>query len=756
MSILATLATASWLALSAPAFPAAARAGGAPPPLIGVVRDSAGAPLAEVHLIIAALNRSTTTNDSGEFTFAGLPPGVHHVTALMIGRTPGHVDVQISEAGPAVHVTIIMGAARRVRLNTVQVTATPTGTDPRDVAQSASEISGEDLARGLTTSIAATLSGEPGVAVRFNGPAAAPVIRGLAGERVLVLQDGQRAGDLAATSPDHAVSVDPLTAQRIEIVRGPASLLYGNNALGGVVNVISNELPSDIPSHVDGYVNTQAESATPGGGLSAGITVPLSPITALVVRGGGRWADDLRVGGSGVLANSFQRNGNGSAGVALSGNVASGGVLGRAYGFEYGLPSAGKDGLRIAGRRYESVGRLETVTGYGPLSSIRIGGTAQWYAHDEIEPNGDVGTRFNLRTQTLDLLGRTQRGRSTGALGVSGLFRQYTATGEEALTPAAASNGLGAFLFQEVPLRRSDDADARVPRLQAGARYDFYGIGSRDGDPKFGPARSLRYNHVSGSVGMNLPITAELTVAGSVARAFRAPTVEELFSNGFHAANGTYDVGNPGLDVETNQGADAIIRFTAARLTAELSGYTTAIANYIAPNIVGDTSLIDETGNVDTVPLNRFRQADARMRGLEGRAEYEVIRGVVIGVMGDVVRGTSTDGNPLPFLPPARLAGHGRYDRGRWSATGEYRHGFAQSRVPMSLVPDDPARVATAAYNLVNVSAGYSFTARGYISSLLLRVDNLLDERYRDAASRIKGFAWNPGRNVSLVHRIIF
>lgn len=756
MFILVTLATASWLALSGAACPAS-RAGGAPPPLIGVVRDSAGAPIAEVRLIIAALNRSTTSNDSGEFTFAGLPPGAHHVTALMIGRTPGHADVQIPEAGPAVHVIIIMGAVRSVRLNTVQVTATPTGTDPRDVAQSASEISGQELARGLTTSIAATLSGEPGVAVRFNGPAAAPVIRGLSGERVLVLQDGQRAGDLAATSPDHAVSVDPLTAQRIEIVRGPASLLYGNNALGGVVNVISNELPSDIPSHVDGYVNTQAESATPGAGVSAGLSAPLSPTAALVVRGGGRWAEDLRVGGPGVLPNSFQRNVSGAAGVVRSGNTASGGVLGRAYGFEYGLPSAGNDGLRIAGRRYESVARLETVTGFGPLSSARIGGTAQWYTHDEIEPNGDVGTRFNLRTQTLDLLGRTQRGRATGALGVSGLFRQYAATGEEALTPAAVSNGLGAFLFQEVPLRRSDDADARVPRLQAGARYDFYGISSRDGDPKFGPVRNLRYNHASGSLGMNLPITATLTVAGSVARAFRAPTVEELFSNGFHAANGTYDVGNPGLDVETNQGADGIVRYTASRITAELSGYATAIANYIAPNIVGDTSLIDEeTGDANTIPLNRFRQADARMRGLEGRAEYEVIRGVVVGVMGDVVRGHFTDGSPLPFLPPARLAGQARYDRGKWSATGEYRHGFAQSRVPVSVAPGDPAGVATAAYDLVNVSAGYSFTARGYISSVMLRVDNLMDERYRDAASRIKGFAWNPGRNASLVYRTMF
>lgn len=757
-----TLATASWLALSGAAFPpaafpAAARAGIAPPPLIGVVRDSAGAPIAEVHVIIAALNRSTTTNDSGEFTFVGLPPGAHHVTALMIGRTPGHADVDIPEAGPAVHVTIIMGTARSVRLNVVQVTATPTGTDPRDVAQSATEVSGQELARGLTTSVAGTLANEPGIAVRFNGPAAAPVIRGLSGERVLVLQDGQRAGDLAATSPDHAVSVDPLTAQRIEIVRGPASLLYGNNALGGVVNVISNELPSDIPSHVDGYVNSQAESATPGGGLSAGVTAPLSSRTALVVRGGGRWADDLRMGGAGILRNSFQRNATGSAGLARAGDRVSGGVLGRAYLFEYGLPSADDAGLSIRGRRYESVARLETATGFGPLSSARLGGTAQWYSHDEIEPNGDVGTRFDLRTQTVDLLGRTQFGRVSGALGASGLFRQYAATGEEALTPGATSNGIGAFLFQEVPLRRSDDPDARLPRLQGGARYDFYGISSRAGDPKFGPARTLRYGHVSGSLGINLPVTSELTLAASVARAFRAPTVEELFSNGLHAANGTYDVGNPDLEVETNQGADAIVRYTSSRLSAEVSAYASTIVDFIATNIVGDTTILDEeSGAASIMPLNRFRQADARMRGLEGRAEFEVRRAFVLGVVGDLVRGVFTDGAPLPFLPPARLGALARYDDGRWAVSTEYRHGFAQNRVPATVVPGDPAGVATAAYDLVNLSAGYSFRARGYISSVLLRADNVLDERYRDAASRIKSFAWNPGRNLSVVYRTMF
>lgn len=388
---------------------------------------------------------------------------------------------------------------------------------------------------------------------------------------------------------------------------------------------------------------------------------------------------------------------------------------------------------------------------------MRLAGTAQWYGHDEVEANGEVGTRFDLRTQTFDLLGRTQAGSLTGAVGMSGLFRQYAATGEEALTPGAASNGVGIFVFQEIPVRRVVDAEARVSRLQVGARYDHYGISSRAGDPKFGSARSLRFGNISGSIGINVPLTQALTLAASAARAFRAPTVEELFSNGFHAAVGTYDVGNPALEVETNQGADAILRFVTRRANVELSGYLNQVSDYIAPNIIRDTVLVDpESGDTDIVPLNRFRQDDARLRGVEGRAEYEIIRRVVVGVVGDVVRGDFADGSALPFLPPARLGGLARYDNGTWSLNAEYRHGFEQRRVPAAIVAGDPAAVATEGYDLVNASAGYTFAPAGHVTSILLRVDNLLDERYRDAASRIKHFAYNPGRNLAVVLRTMF
>ncbi|HEY0995729.1 MAG TPA: TonB-dependent receptor [Gemmatimonadaceae bacterium] len=728
------------------------------PPIAGVVRDTSGAPLHDAQVVIAALNRVVVTNDSGRFVFTGLPAGTHHLSALLLGYRPGHADVTLPTTGSApVQVTIVMARASTVQqLSAIQVTATPIGTDPRDVAQSTTELSERALARGIGGSVAQTLAREPGMAVRFNGPAAsAPVIRGLSGERVLVLQDGERSGDLASSSPDHAVSIDPLTAQRIEVVRGPASLLYGNNALGGVVNVISNDLPTSIPTHIEGYLAGQAESATPGGGSAVGLTMPLGPSLAAVLKATGRHTEDLRMGGGGSLENSYNQNFSGVGGLAFARGAASAGLLYRGYGFKYGLPSADGEGSHIEGNRQELSGRTEIGAPVGPFSSLKLDGAAQWYTHDEVERSGALGTRFNLRTQSLDILGRTQFGRVTGAVGASGLFRQYEATGEEALTPAANSTGAGLFLYQEVPLRTAPTPDSRVPRLQLGGRYDIYDIASKTGAEKFGTGRALRYSNVSGSVGLSIPVAAGVTVAASAARAFRAPTVEELFSNAFHAAVGTFDRGNPELKVETSQGLDGIVRVERRGLTAQLSAYVNRVNDFITPSVSKDT-LVEGEGGPRSVPLNHFSQADATLKGAEGRVEVEVLPRIVLGTMGDVVRGAFRSGEPLPYMPPARLGVLARYDDGHWAIDAELRHALAQVRVPVSLTTSDPAGMPTSAFDLVNLSAGYAFDLGGRRHLLTLRADNLLDEEYREATSRLKNFASNPGRNLALVYRVTF
>ena len=719
----------------------------------GIVVDSAtGEPLANVQLVAAPLNRYTTTNEAGEFTFRALTTGHHHITALFIGFAPGHADVTIPPGDPTVRLTIRMRSSP-LRLSAVQVTATPIATDPREVAQSTTELSGQALARTIGSSVAQTLANEPGIAVRFDGPgASAPIIRGLGGERVLVLQDGNRAGDLASSSQDHSVSIDPLVAQRVEVVRGPASLLYGSNALGGVVNVVSNDIPNTVPSHFEGNFAIQSESASPGASGSGTLTMPLGGSAAIAVRGGIRRMGDMRFGGGGTLENSYFDNQYGVVALGLTGARGNGGVAYRGYDFEYGLPSPDGEGPSIDGRRHELTGRADITTGAGSLRSVRANGTAQWYQHDEVEPTGEVGTNFDLRTQTLDLIGSTRFGRLTGAVGISGLLKQYEATGEEALTPPANSSGFGTLIYQEVPLRRATSPDASIPRLQVGGRLDWYHIDTREGDDKFGPATGVDYRSFSGSLGLSVPVGPAATVAVSLARAFRAPSVEELFSEGFHHASGTYDRGNPDLVAETNQGIDGLLRLHGTRINGQIGGYYSRVHDFITPGIVGDT--IDEDGEV--FPLNEFTQSDATLHGVEARVEAEALPGVVVGLLGDVVRGTLEDDSPIPFLPAARLGVLGRWESRRYSMSADVRHAFAQDRVPNPVIENDPAATTTEAYTLLNLSIGANVPVGGMVHNITLRADNVLDERYREATSRIKHFAWNPGRNLSLVYRLLF
>lgn len=719
----------------------------AAPPIVGVVRDTAGVPLPNARVVIQGLGRATTTTADGRFTFGALRAGRYHLDVSLIGYAPADVEVMVPPEGPPVAVTITL-VPTPLALSGLQVTASPAGEDPLRITQSTVQLSGKELGRNLRATVAQTLADQPGISTRYAGPGAStPVIRGLSGERVLVLQDGQRAADLSSTSSDHGLSIDPLAATQLEVVRGPASLLYGNNALGGVVNVISNDIPTSVPAHLEGYLASQAESVNPGGAVTGSVTVPVGDAVAFTLRGGGRSLDDVRVGDGGTLPNTQFSNLHGVAGMGYVGEGVSAGLAYRGYGFDYGLPApadAEEAGVTIEGVRHEATGRSDLSFGQRNLRHLRLEGTAQWYRHDEIEPSGEVGTTFNLRTQTVGVTGRTVFGRFDGALGVSGLFKQYTPEGEEALTPSADSKSGGVFVFQETALGGSE----RAPKLQFGARYDLYRIESDDGGERFGPARTRDFGNVSGSLGVNIPLRDDVSVSASVARAFRAPTVEELFSNAFHAAVGSFDVGNPDLEAETNQGIDAVLRVQRPRFNAQLSAFANRIDHYIAPTLVGDTT-IEEDGEAFAVPLNVFRQEDAALRGVEGQIEATVAPNLVLGGMGDLIRGRFEDDEPLPYMPAARLGGSARWDNGRFSFGGQARHVFAQNDVPLNEAGTDD-------YTLVDLSAGATLIFGGRVHSLTLRADNAFDVLYREATSRIKDFAPNPGRNLSLVYRVLF
>lgn len=720
--------------------------------LIGTVRDSSGAPLGNVQVVVSSANRVALSDDRGEFVFRNLSAGTYHLDLIRIGYISQHQVVVIPASGPDVRISITMQVAT-VRLSNVNVTATPTGTDPLNVTQATVQLSGKELQRSLSSSIGQTLAGEPGMSTRFNGPLAnAPVIRGLTGERVLVLQDGERAGDLSSAATDHLNAVDPSSAERIEVIRGPASLLYGNNALGGVVNVISNDIPITIPSRASGYVSGQGESVTPGGVVSAGLTLPVTQRFALTARGGLRNFEDMRVGGGAAQPNTNGRTSNYAVGGGYVGPSASVGVVYRQMDFRYGLPHPEDDeAVRIAGVRRMTALQSTINTGVAAMATVRVDGTAQWYSHGELDPSGAVGTSFKLNTQTVNVTGRTQFGRATGAVGVQGLFRQYTPTGDEAFTPGATNDNVALFVYQELPLAAGAPEDHK-PRLQIGARYDRFAISTQPSDAeqvsRFGAAQSRSFDNIAGSLGVSVPLSHAVSLTANASRGFRAPTVEEMFANGFHAAVGTVDKGNIGLIPEQSTGLEAGLRAQSGSTFAQFNTYLNLINHYILPRAVGTTL---QDGN--RVPLVNYVQADAKLYGIEGQMETKLVHRLVGGVMGDFTRAQYRDGSgDLPYIPAGRLGASLRYDNGRISFGGDAKRVLSQNKVS-----GDALDVTTDAYTLVNLNATWLVTAHGsMVHSITVRADNVLDERYRDATSRIKSFAYNPGRNLSVVYKLLF
>ena len=719
------------------------------PRVLGLVVDSAGRPLASVQVIVGGLGRTTTTDDAGRFVLVGLPVGKYHVDALLIGYARGDATVVVPSQGADVELRIVL-LGSTVRLSGVQVTASPLGADPLDITQSTIEMSGAELQRSLGASVAQTLAREPGMSVRFNGPAAStPVIRGLSGERILVLQDGDRAADLSSTAADHGLTVDPNAAQRIEVVRGPASLLYGSSALGGVVNVITNDIPTTVPQHLEGFSSMQSEGATPGTAVSFGLTAPVGGAWAVSARVGVRNTQDQAVGGGATLANTFNRTGNTLLSTGYSSDHFHAGVALKLYDFNYGLPSPVGDpeaGRQIRGNRQELRFRGDRGFDGSWLSYLRVDVSLQAYAHDEIENSGVIATRFRLSTQTLNLTGKTRFAGLEGAIGVQGLFRQYESLGSEALTQPVNTSGIGLFVYQERPL-----TDGKLPiKLQAGARVDFVTIASVDAAATFGPGRTTNLNNFSGSLGLSWPLAEGISLGASIARAFRAPSVEELYSRAYHAASGSFDIGDQSLRPETNLGVDGVLRVQRGGLDAQVAAYTSTIENFVVPNFTGDT-LLGLLPDTNRVPINRFRQARANMWGVEGRVEGEVRRHLVLGVMADLVRGEfAAGGGFLPFLPPPRAGLLARWDDRRWMLGGDVRYAHRQGRVTGG---DD---IPTEAFTLLNLQASYTFGTGGLVQSISLRADNLTDVAYRDSASRIKAFSFSPGRNISMAYRVLF
>jgi iron complex outermembrane receptor protein len=691
-----------------------------------VTLGDTGKPVHNVRMTITQLKRSVETREDGTYEFPNVPAGRYDVMA--------HMDF-----APDVVKTVEVGAGEsstadfRIELSSVreQVTVTATGSEETtfNSIQSVTVVGSQELAKKNPVSLGEALDFELGVAKRSFGPGTSrPVIRGFDGDRVLVLQDGQRIGALGFQSGDHAEPVDLLSLDRVEVVKGPATLLYGSSALGGVVNAISAH--ESAHEGLRGYLTGIGSTNSYQGGGSAGIEYGKGN-WLVWGNGGGQRAGDYATP-LGRVTNSYTRGGNGSGGFGYFGKGWFSADLAydnRRYGVPFDASEEAPEVVFLTPRRTS----LQFKGGWRDREMWMSDGQFSFaynnYKHDEVEADtGEVGTAFRNNTYLYrGLIDERRTGRLSGSFGFWGMRRDYESIGEEALAPPTSQNAVALFTLQTI--------DFEHAALQFGGRFERNSY-KPDG------LVNRSFNGFSGSVGLRIPLVASTAFVANYTHAYRAPALEELYNNGPHPGNAVFEVGNPNLGRERSDGFDLSLRHASGRLRAEGNFFYYRINNFI---------FLQPTGDVDDgLPVANYTQGDSNFIGAEARLDVGLTRNIWLLSSLDYVKAELTEtSTPLPRIPPLR---------GRIGFEAFYKGLRFNPEVIMARDQDRifPLETRTAGYATVNLTASYTFAQQHMAQTISVNAFNLNNRLYFNHLSFIKNFAPEIGRGVRLVYTIRF
>jgi iron complex outermembrane recepter protein len=693
--------------------------------LTGRVTDPSGQPVVLATVEIAELGRRVTTGADGAFRFT-IPSGRYTLTVTRAGFAPASRTIAV-RGTTTVDVQL---AVSPFALEPVTLTATRQPIAPDLSPLPVATLSGDALRRQQGVSLAHVLEELPGLRTLSTGAQIGkPVIRGLAGSRVVVLENGSRLEDYSWSDED-GPSIETGFVRRVEVIRGPASVLYGTDAVGGVVNVISEPLPfaSDRASSFmrTGFTLSGASNNLELGGAARAEGAHGSFGWRVAVTG--RYGSNLHTPAGELDNTGFSAlNGEGSAGWrSETGSLA---VRVVHYGGEFKLLEANAAPGEQGGPERKLGDDRVVINADHLTGSWRLEAKAQYQRHGLTEISDSATTEseaFNLLLQTasLDLLAHHARGNALrGTLGISGLLQSNDASGRIPLVPEANLATGGAFAFEQLTTGKWS--------LLAGARTDTRRLHADRDTSLAVPDQTRHYNAWSADGGVVFHPAQPVALHVNVGRAWRAPTLFELFAHGPHIGEARYEQGDSTLRAETSRSVDVGLRIAASRMRAEISGYHNRLPSYI---YITPTAQV-----IDSLPVYRYAQADAELIGAELSLEVELSRGLVGRMNFDAVRGTNlTAHEPLPLVPPRR-GGLGIEWRDRIGVDVE---GYARQDRPNPL--DTPTR----GYTLMHVTGGSEVRLLGRAMRLDVALRNALNTRYRSFLSRYKAFALDPGRNL--------
>jgi iron complex outermembrane receptor protein len=639
------------------------------------------------------------------------------------------------------------------RMDEVVVSATALHESSLEVAQPTSVLTGDDLVRDRGTSIGEALASTPGISATYFGPQASrPVIRGQTGERVQVSEDGSESLDVAALSADHAVTIDPLLAERVEVLRGPATLLYGNGAAGGLVNVLVHRVPDQsYDGKAEGAAELRGDSAL--GERAAALRLDggvqgwsfhgdayardtddvkvADYALSRAARESGAFTPEQIASSRGTLRDSASRLRGGALGFARVGDSGYAGFALSRFETQYGIPGP-EEGVSIDMNqtRLDFNGDWRAKNEWIDTAHLRA--SFNQYEHAELEPGGEVGTRFDQDGLSVRLAVETASWAGwRGSYGVQFRHIDFSALGEEAFVPASVTRNLGVFAYEERafgPLT-----------LELGGRLESQEVSPEGALPDYDSTRA------SFASGLVWQFAAGWSTALNATSTTRQPTSTELFADGPHVAVQRFEVGDAGLRPERARTLDLSLRHRTEDWSLSLTAYRSDYQDYIYSSLTGEVE--------DELPVALYLQDDARFTGFEAEVDLPALEfgggKLDTRVVADAVRAELDSGADLPQIPPLRVGAELRYSRDAWSA-GLSAHRFSrQARVADNELPTD-------GYTLLGVDSSWRLPWAQREVLVYLRGENLLDEDARRHTSPLKEFAPLPGRSIGAGVRLDF
>ena len=760
----------------------------------GTVTDVKGEPLPGVNVIFPELNRGTSTKANGQFLLQNIPSGTYVLTFSFIGYASQNQRVTINN-DEATTINIVMHQ-QSLDIATITVTGAAYASDPLTTAADIDVIAGPEKFNSQQTSLGASLDQLAGVSTISTGSnVGKPVIRGLSGSRVRVLDDGT-AMDFQQYGVRHGPNVDPFTAERIEVVRGAASVQYGSDALGGAVNVISNAIPNaiDSESFIDGQLLGEyaANNSEWTGGLHLDGASGGWGFTGTFVRrsAGNMHAPDVETFEesnssdapkfAGELKHTDYDQLNGSLGLGFQGDFGQVTAEYTRWKNEHNflLPNGLGLGQNLENNSYQLKGNFPMSGGFILKPTFTFAQNlrqsnpegANALPRKELPESGRAHLDILLSSYTAKAeLKHPKVGPFAGTAGIEYNYQDQNTRGEEALVPSGTIKNIGAFIFEK--------AEFNAFTLSAGLRLDHRSQEARSNEELNLPDTSTgesddvltqSYTEFSGSIGGTYRFTEHFAVATNIGRGFRAPSFFDLHAYGEHGGVAAFQIGNPDLKPERSLNTDLSLRWRSPNLTAKVTGYRNLINNYIFLVNTGEF-----TNNDSGSPVLRSDQGDARLIGLDATVQSQLTDWLQMDGTFEIVKGKNIDHDikgidDLPLLPATKLSGGIKFEQ---EEIGSLRHPYLRIGLEHAFEkkaagryepfwqfgPDFPfGRASTDGYTLLNASLGFNWAFGKRPVTFSLQAQNILDKAYRDFLDTYKGYALSPGRSISARLKIPF